>query len=217
MARTLPSRCSWQSLRPRGRVAKRVDGHRLAGGWYEWEGERFVPSWGGSMFEALMPRLVLDERAHAAASLGANGDAHVRVQQKWAAAQGYSVWGMSPSWRPAGGYGEHGVAVLGVLGYPSGVVTPHASALALSADPAAAAESLRRLGERFDIYGDFGFYDAVDPIRGDVSHAYLSLDQSMTLIAIANQLKSGCVQKYFEADAIAQRVLPLLRAERFFE
>ena len=39
----------------------------------------------------------------------------------------------------------------------------------------------------------------------------------MILIALANHLRDGVVQKYFAADPIIQRVLPMLAAERFFE
>ena len=131
---------------------------------------------------------------------------------------GYPVWGMSPSAMPTGtGYGEYGVRVLGSLGYPPGAVTPHASALALTVTPAEAAANLRRLAERYEIYGEFGFYDAVDPVSGAVMDAYLSLDQSMILIATANYLKDGVVQRRFAADPIVTNVLPLLTAEQFFE
>ena len=219
MVRTFPPVCRWQASQPIGRRAKEVRGHPVFGGWYEWGGVRFVPSWGGSAFEALMPTLVLDEPRLAPASLGANALAHASVQRRYASETlGYAVWGMSPSAAPAGpGYGEYGVRALGSLGYPAGVVTPHASALALAVTPAEAIANLRRLAERYDVYGDFGFYDAVDPVRGEVVHAYLALDQSMILIAAANYLKDGVVQRRFAADPIIARVLPLLAAERFFE
>lgn len=166
-----------------------------------------------------MPTLVLDEPRLAPASLGANDRAHARVQRRYALETlRYPVWGMSPSATPAGaGYGEYGVRVLGSLGYPAGVVTPHASALALAVTPAEAIANLRRLAERYDVYGDFGFYDALDPVRGDVARAYLALDQSMILIAAANYLKEGVVQRRFAADPIIAKVLPLLAAENFFD
>ena len=47
-------------------------------------------------------------------------------------------------------------------------------------------------------------------------HNYLALDQSMILIALANHLRQGVIQRYFAADPIIQRVLPLLGAEQFF-
>jgi hypothetical protein len=166
-----------------------------------------------------MPTLVLDEPRHAAANLGANGTAHARVQRRYTLETlGYPVWGMSPSATLSGvGYAEYGVRVLGSLGYPPGAVTPHASALALAVTPAEAVANLRRLAERYHIYGDFGLYDAVDPVSGEVAHAYLALDQSMILIAAANYLKDGVVQRRFAADPIVAKVLPLLAAEDFFD
>jgi hypothetical protein len=219
MVRTFPAACRWQTQAPHGRRRKSVRGHALFGGWYEWRGARYVPSWGGSMFEALMPTLVLEEPLLAPESLGGNDAAHVEVQRRVALEElGYAVWGMSPSSTPAGdGYGEYGTRVLGVLGYPSGAVTPHAGALALAVAPEVAVANLRRLVERYDVYGEYGLYDAVDPRTGEVAHAYLALDQAMTLVAAANYLKDHCIQRRFAADPIAQRALPVLAAERFFD
>ncbi len=217
MVRTFPPACAWQSSRPLGRRAKEVRGHAFFGGWYEWGGVRFVPSWGGSMFEALMPALVLDEPRYAPANLGANDAAHATVQRRYALETvGYPVWGMSPSATPAGvGYGEYGVRVLGSLGYPPGAVTPHASALALAVTPQEAVANLRELAARYDMYGEYGLYDAVDPETGQVAHAYLALDQAMILIAAANYLQDGVVHRRFAADPIVANLLPLLAAESF--
>lgn len=217
--RTFPPSCAWQTGTPQGRRRKRVAGHAVLGGWYEWRGTRYVPSWGGSMFEALMPTLVLDEMRWAPRSLGANDAAHVLVQRRFAEEElGYPVWGLSPSSTPDGAdYREYGVRILGSLGYGDGAVTPHAAALALAVAPAAAIADLRALVARYDLYGEYGLYDAVDPRSGAVAPVYLTLDQSMTLIALANHLKAGCIQQRFASDPIAQRALPLLAGEDFFD
>jgi hypothetical protein len=184
---------------------------------YEWQGIRYVPSWGGSMFEALMPTLFLDERRAAPRSLGLNDVAHVKVQRQYARRTlGYPVWGMSPCMLPSGRYAEFGVPPLGVRGYDAGVVTPHASALALAVAPHAAIRNLRELVARYDIYGDFGLYDAVDPATGAVSHAYLMLDQAMTFLALVNHLQDHAVQRAFASDPIVERALPIVAVERFF-
>lgn len=205
------------AARPAPRPARPVPPQRTPSGWFEWQDERYVPSWGGSMFEALMPLLVVDELGLAPESLGANARIHVAVQRRYAEEHlGYPVWGMSPSWSPHGdGYREYGAPVLGVAGYPAGAVTPHAVALALLVDPPAAIGALRELIRRYPIYGDFGFYDAVDPHTGEVAHAYLVLDQAMVLIALANHLTGGTIQQRFAADPIVARALPLLEQERF--
>jgi hypothetical protein len=219
MARTFPASCRWQARPPQGRRAKQLDGVRFRGGFYEWQGERYVPSWGGSMFEALMPTLLLDERRHAPRSLGANDLAHASVQRRYAIDElGLSVWGMSPSALPAqhGGYGEHGVPPLGAAGYAPGIVTPHASALALSLEPDAGA-NLRRLAAEYDLYGEYGLYDAVDPRSRQVASTYLALDQSMLFLALVNHLTGGRLRAHFASDPIVARVLPLLGLEDFFD
>jgi hypothetical protein len=190
---------------------------RVADNYYEWHGVRYVPSWGGSMFEALMPTLFLDERRVAPRSLGLNDAAHVKVQRQYARrVLGYPVWGMSPCMLPSGRYTEVGVPPLGVRGYDAGVVTPHASALALAIAPRVATRNLRELAQRYDLYGDFGLYDAVDPKTGAVSRAYLTLDQTMTFLALVNHLQDHVIQRTFASDPIVERALPVVAVERFF-
>jgi hypothetical protein len=219
--RTLPKtpEYAWQSQPPINRIAKRTRDHPYVGGYYAWRGVRFVPSWGGSMFEALMPSLVLDERRYAPASLGLNDRRHAIIQRRYAReVLGYPVWGLSPSASPAtGAYAEYGVKPLGTRGYPAGAVTPHAAALALVVMPEAAISNLRQLAQRYPIYGDFGFYDSVDPVSGQVAYDYLYLGQAMLFIAVVNHLTEYAVHRRFDADPIIQRVLPLLRAEQFFD
>ena len=219
MIRTFPAECGGQLLAPQATRIKRVRGHAVTAGYYEWQGLRYVPSWGGSMFEALMPTLLLDEQRYAPRSLGANDAVHALVQQRFASAElAYPVWGLSPSAMPSGdSYGEYGVPILGVRGYPAGAVTPHASALALAATPAAALANLRALAQRYAIYGEYGFYDAVDPFTGAVAYQYLALDQSILFIALANALNDQCIQKYFASDPISQKVLPMIDEENFFD
>ena len=215
MHRTLPPSAEWQTQKPLGRE-KTVRGHSFYAGTYTWRDLRYVPSWGGSLFEALMPVLALDERAFAPRSLGRNDEVHVEIQRLYAEQLGQPVWGMSPSSIPDSiDYGEFGAAPLGIVGYRSGIVTPHASALALAVAPEAATANLRAIASRYDAYGEFGLYDAVDPASGAVAHSYLSLDQAMSFVALANHLKDGCVQKRFAADPIASAVLPMLRDEDF--
>jgi len=167
------------------------------------------------MFEALMPTLLLDEGTLSPNGLGRNDRAHVRVQRDYAMRElGYPVWGMSPSARvDGGGYGEFGAPVLGARGYVDGIVTPHASALALTVARDDAVANLRELVEHFPVYGDFGFYDGVDPMTGRVAHVYLSLDQGMTFLAVANALAGGRLRERFASDPVVAAVLELLRAE----
>jgi hypothetical protein len=219
LVRTYPPEASWQRQKPEGWRARTVRGHRIESGTYEWKGLRYVPSWGGSMFEALMPTLVVDEARFAPKSLGRNGEAHAAVQRRYATEElGYPVWGLSPATKPTSdGYGEYGVRELGTLGYPAGAIAPYAAALAVLALPDEAMANLRQIAERYDAYGEYGFYDSVDPVSGRVAYQYLALDQAMTLIALADALHDHCVQKYFAADPVAARALALIGDEDFFD
>jgi hypothetical protein len=187
--------------------------------YFRWRSHQYVPSWGGSMFESLMPRLFLDENRWAPRSLGPNGEAHARLQKIHAEETlGFPVFGMSPCMSPATGrYQEFGVRALGSHGYDESVVTPHAAALALAVTPDDAAAALMELARRYDVYGPFGFYDAVEPATGKVAYDQLALDQLMLFLAVANHLSDDWVPRLFADDPWVTAALPLLAEERFFE
>lgn len=218
MVRTYPPGCHWQRQQPLAAAAERRNGFVLYRGYYQWRGLFYVPSWGGSMFEALMPLLVLDEPGFAPQGWGANAIAHAVVQQRYAReVLAQDVWGATPSMDPhALEYREYGVPLLGARGYPSGAVSPHAAALALSVTPREAIANLQRLAQRYPMYAEFGFFDAVDPHSGVVARGYLNLDQSMILVAIANYLVPGGVRKYFASDPWVRAALPLVIEENLF-
>ena len=170
------------------------------------------------MFEGLMPTLILDEAQYAPEGLGLNDRRHAEIQRRYTLEDlGYPVWGMSPSSVPEGGYSEYGVQPLGAKGYKAGVVTPHAAVLALDFVPKEAIENLRELVRLYPIYGEYGFYDAVNVQTGKVALKYLSLDQGMILVALNNYLNKGAIRKRFHADPVMQTALPLLKEEKFFE
>jgi hypothetical protein len=99
--------------------------------------------------------------------------------------------------------------------YTNGVVTPHASFLALRYAPRAALANLAKLRAHFGIYGKGGFYDAVNVDSGQVARSYLALDQGMVMAAAANALSADKLRGYFAQGAIEQRIRPLLGLEQF--
>lgn len=99
--------------------------------------------------------------------------------------------------------------------YQDGVVTPHASFLAMAYAPKAAAANLAKLKAHFAAYGRGGFYDAVAVRSGTVARHYLALDQGMVMGALGNLLAHGDVQRAFTAGAVERTVRPLLRMETF--
>jgi len=216
--RTLPDNYSWQTQEPRNRKLKTVLGISYYGGYYEYKERKHVPSWGGSMFEALMPTMILDEIKLSADSLGLNNKHHVLGQIEYTLEElEYPVWGMSPSSVPEGGYSEFGVKPLGLHGYKPGVVSPHATFLALEYAPEKAVANLRKMIELYDIYGEYGFYDAVTVETGLVAYKYLCLDQAMSFIALNNYLNDGAIRKRFHQDPINEKARPLLTSENLFE
>ena len=81
-----------------------------------------TPSWGGSMFEALMPALFLPEERWGPGSWGANHPLTAAAQIHHGLVEaGYGYWGFSPSNIPEGGYDAYGVDGIGSdpNGYPS--------------------------------------------------------------------------------------------------
>lgn len=218
LIRTFPEEYGWQTQTPMNRELKTTLGYAYYGGYYEWKGMQYVPSWGGSMFEAIMPTLIIDEAKYAPQGLGLNDKRHVEIQIRYALEElKYPVWGMSPASVPEGGYSEFGVKPLGAKGYKEGVVTPHAAVLGLEFAPQETIQNLRELTRRYPIYGEYGFYDAVTVATGKVAYKYLALDQAMILITLNNYLNDGAIRKRFHLDPINEKALPLLTKEKFFE
>lgn len=214
LVRTFPETYTWQEQEPKNRSDRTVLDFTFPGGHYEWKGLKYVPSWGGSAFEALMPTLVLNEKESAPKGLGLNDARHVEGQIRYALEElQYPVWGMSPSSVPEGGYSEYGVKPFGSKGYKAGVVTPHASALALEFAPKEAIANLRKLIELYDVYGEYGFYDAVTVETGLIARKYLALDQAMIFVSINNYLTNGAIRKRFHAEPAMKEAEILLSAE----
>jgi hypothetical protein len=89
-------------------------------GAYVYNGIQLVPSWGGSMFEALMPALFVPEERWAPHSWGPNHPRTVQAQIFHGMNEaGYGYWGFSPANRPEGDYGAWGVDGAGMD--PSGM------------------------------------------------------------------------------------------------
>jgi hypothetical protein len=213
-------------------------------GAYRYRGRQFVPSYGGSMFEALMANLVVPEEQWGPRSWGRTHPAFVRGQIEHGLDEAkYGYWGFSPANNPFGGYGVYGVDAMGEAadGWTSdkegtvvdrgwegcrepkpdpaswgdGVVTPHASFLALRYAPGDALANLRRLDTRLHAYGPGGFYDSVAVRSGTLSRTYLMLDQGMAMAAMGNALANDTVRRHFARHGVRDVLQPLLAMETF--
>lgn len=218
--RTPPAAWKWQNQVPQGRQATQ-EGVDYFQGYYTYKTQKFMPSWGGSLFEFLMPTLVIKERELSPAGLGLNNRIATEIHRDYALKEkGYPVWGISPAgtsngrqWR----YAEYGIKALSVKGYPDRkIITPHVSFLALDSLPQDALQNIRKLLE-FETYGEYGFFDSLDLNSNKANPQYLALDQGMILVAIANYLKRGSIRERFHKDPIAKNAEDLLIKEHFTE
>jgi hypothetical protein len=213
MYRTMPDTWDWQAQVPEGHTAE-YDGVSVFEGHYEYNGVKFVPSWGGSMFEGLMPGIVLKEKELGKNALGLNNQRHVDLQIQYAKDKGYKAWGFSPAATPDG-YSEFAATPLGTSGYDDkSTVTPHASFLALDYAPEEVRKNIKVLKE-MNTYGKYGFYDSVNVETGEIAKAYLALDQGMIMVSIANYLKDGVIRDHFHQDPIGKNPEELLKKEVF--
>jgi cyclic beta-1,2-glucan synthetase len=169
-------------------------------------------SWSGSMFEYLMPSLVM--RAPAGSLLEQTSHLVVRRQQAYARRLGVP-WGISESAYNARDlertyqYSSFGVPGLGLkrgLG-DNVVIAPYATALAAMVKPLAAVRNFARL-ERIGAHGRYGFYESLDYTakrlpEGEpfaIVRAYMAHHQGMTIVALANTLLDGVMRKRFHAE-----------------
>jgi hypothetical protein len=99
--------------------------------------------------------------------------------------------------------------------YGDGVVTPHASFLAMMHEPDEAFTNLANLKADFDSYDRGGFFDAVAVGSGMVARRYLSLDQAMVMGAIGNVLGSDVIRRGFSTRAVQAALRPVIGIEEF--
>ncbi len=182
-------------------------------------------SWSGSMFEYLMPSLVM--RAPAGSLLEQTSRLIVRRQMSYGESLGIP-WGISESAYSARDleftyqYSNFGVPGLGLKRGLSEnvVVAPYATALAAMVDPPAAARNFERLAA-IGARGRYGFYEALDYTRSRlpegadvvIVRAFMAHHQGMTIVAIANVLFDGRMRARFHGEP-SVRATELLLQER---
>ena len=185
-------------------------------------GDPVLVSWSGSMFEYLMPQLVMP--AYANTLLDESNRAAVRRQIDYGRQRGVP-WGMSESgYNTVDANRNYQYRAFGVpgLGLQRGladelVIAPYASALALMIQPEAACENLQRLAAD-GVLGQFGMYEAVDYTptrvpRGQtraIVRSYMAHHQGMSLLAIADLMLQHPLQRRFASDPLFQATLMLL-------
>ncbi len=180
-------------------------------------------SWSGSMFEYLMPMLVmpnydgslLDQTCRAAVSVQIEDGNTLGVP--WGVSEsGYYTLDAHLNYQ----YRAFGVQGLGLKRGLSDdiVIAPYASALALMVDADAACKNLQRL-DSLGLSGRFGLYEAIDYTearlpRGQrfaIVQSFMAHHQGMSLLALTSLLLDHPMQRRFEADPSLQSALLLLQ------
>ncbi|WP_296257312.1 MULTISPECIES: GH36-type glycosyl hydrolase domain-containing protein [unclassified Pseudomonas] len=180
-------------------------------------------SWSGSMFEYLMPMLVmpnydgslLDQTCRSAVAVQIEHGAKLGIP--WGVSEsGYYTLDANFNYQ----YRAFGVQGLGLKRGLSEdiVIAPYASALALMVDADAACKNLQRLALQGSA-GRFGLYEAVDYTearvpRGQrfaVVQSFMAHHQGMSLLSLTSVLLDQPMQRRFEADPALQATLLLLQ------
>ncbi len=181
------------------------------------QGEPILVSWSGSMFEYLMPLLVMPTYEHTLL----DHTCAEAVRQQIAYGEARRVpWGISESgYHRTDVHQNYQYRAFGVpgLGLKRGlahdlVIAPYASAMALMVAPREACDNLQQLATE-GREGAYGFYEAVDytpsrlpPDATSVTiRSYMAHHQGMSLLALLYLLHDRPMQRRFMA-------CPLLRA-----
>lgn len=182
-------------------------------------------SWGGTMFEYLMPRLLLPVTP--GILLEQAQQASVERQMNY----GHETnlpWGISESaYYAFDGSQQYQYQSFGVpqLGLKRGlsrdrVIAPYATLLAVDVAPHEAIANLKRITKEGG-EGDYGYYEAIDyttsriPVdsTSEVIRTYMAHHQGMGFLAIANCLRQGMIRNWLHAEP-AVRSAELLLEER---
>ncbi|MFQ5702880.1 MAG: GH36-type glycosyl hydrolase domain-containing protein [Gemmatimonadales bacterium] len=182
-------------------------------------------SWSGSMFEYLMPLLVMQQPARSLLDLTCR---LVVARQIRYGAERAVPWGVSESAYNVRDveltyqYSDFGVPGLGLKRglFEDIVVAPYATALAAMVDPRAVIDNLARL-EEAGARGTYGLYEALDftparlpeKERVAVVRAYMAHHQGMTIVSLGNVVHHGLTQRRFHAHPMI-RAAELLLQER---
>lgn len=180
-------------------------------------------SWSGSMFEYLMPELVMS--VPYGSLLGDSDRLAVARQIRYCRERGVP-WGVSESacnlrdrhfTYQYSNFGVDGLALKHGVAQDL-VVAPYATALAAMVVPAAAAKNMAALTAAGAL-GRYGYFDAIDFTRkhlpanerSAVVRAYMAHHQGMTIVALANVLTRGLMRARFLADPVVQAAQLLLQ------
>jgi cyclic beta-1,2-glucan synthetase len=180
-------------------------------------------SWSGSMFEYLMPFIVMRQPAESLLDLSCRLVVNRQIRY---GAERRVPWGVSESAYNVrdvhltyqySGFGVPGLGLKRGL-FEDVVVAPYATALAAMVDPKAALTNYALL-EEAGARGTYGFYEALDftpsrlpeQARVAVVRAYMAHHQGMTLVSLGNVVHDGLTRRRFHSHPLVQAAELLLQ------
>jgi cyclic beta-1,2-glucan synthetase len=158
--------------------------------------QRVLLSWDGSLFEYLMPHLIMPIFENSLLEMAANGAIKTQINF----ARKYNIpWGMSECGRAILDrnqhyeYGPHGIKQLGIRYFENRdyVVAPYASFLALAILPKSSFHNITRLS-KLGCENKYGFYEAIQFFFSShiasesvkIVKSYMSHHQGMSLLSL---------------------------------
>ncbi len=174
--------------------------------------QQMLLSWSGSMFEYLMPLLVMPTHPHTL--LDQTYRAVVERQRQYGRLRGVP-WGISESgYNLTDAHLNYQYRAFGVpgLGFKRGladdlVIAPYATVMSLMVAPQAACVNMQAM-DGLGFAGEYGFYEAIDYTRSrltrdhtcEIVKSYMAHHQGMSLLALAYRLLNRPMQRRFLAD-----------------
>lgn len=183
-------------------------------------------SWSGTMFEYLLPNLIM--KSYEGSVFSETSKAAVIQQMKYAKHMKIP-WGISESQYNGfdldSNYQYRAFGVSGLRLQPSLtkslVVAPYATMLALEYATEEALSNLKKMKE-LGSFGKYGYYEAIDYNAPDslnllpycIVKSYMAHHQGMSLVAINNFLNNGIMRKRFHAEPIVKATEIILEEKR---
>ncbi|MBN1523218.1 MAG: cyclic beta 1-2 glucan synthetase [Spirochaetales bacterium] len=188
-----------------------------------WKGKTILLSWGGSMFEYLMPLLLLP--GYETTLLDQSIRAVVEKQIAYGRIK-KTPWGISESAENVTDvnlkyqYRSFGVPELGFKRGLSDdlVITPYATLMALMVMPEMACVNMQRLSA-LGFEGRFGFYEAIDYTQSRLPpqqthvliRSFMAHHQGISFISLLNYFKNNIMQKRFVSNPLFEATVLLLQ------
>jgi len=193
--------------------------YRVFEGHYTYDGITFVPTFDGSLYQALAPDLVFPEQRLAPSSLGTNDRNTALAQAAYGLSVRAPIWGWGPATAPGPlKYRNYGVPDLasdqGFVAHA--VVAPYAAFLALPIIPAQAYSDIAKMLLTYPaLYTRYGFLDSVDIQDGQIAARYMAASQMAILMSIDDAVDGGRLQTYVDGSSYEERLAPYMAMEKY--